>query len=160
MTSSNGIIFRVAGRLCGEFIGPGEFPTQRPVTQNYDVFFVLRLNKQLSKQWWAGDLRRYRSHYDVTVMGAMTMNKKMSDKVTQDIGIFSGLRWLISNEMAYTIYIYVSTLLISNISKKVNIHSNWHSKMYLYIKHNKSANGAGLYPPTESVLSTCCRCDQ
>ena len=25
-------------------------------------------------------------------MGAMTMNKKMSDKVTQDIGFFSGLR--------------------------------------------------------------------
>ena len=25
---------------------PGEFPTQRPVTQIFDVFFDLRLNKQ------------------------------------------------------------------------------------------------------------------
>ena len=29
---------------------PGEFPTQRPVTWSFDVFFDLRLNKRLSKQ--------------------------------------------------------------------------------------------------------------
>ena len=55
MTSSNGNIFRVTGPLCGEFTGPGEFPAQRPVTQSFDVFFHLRLNKRLSKQpwgWW------------------------------------------------------------------------------------------------------------
>ena len=45
-----GNIFRVPGPLCGEFIGPGEFPTQRPVTRNFDVFFDLRLNKRLNKQ--------------------------------------------------------------------------------------------------------------
>ena len=53
MTSSNGNIFRVTGPLCGEFTGPGEFPTQRPVTQSFDVFFDLRLNKRLSKQPWS-----------------------------------------------------------------------------------------------------------
>ena len=55
MTSSNGNIFRVTGPLCGEFTGPGEFPTHRPVTRRFDVFFDLRLNKRLSKQpwgWW------------------------------------------------------------------------------------------------------------
>ena len=30
----------------------GEFPTQRPVTRSSDVFFDLRLNRQLNKQWW------------------------------------------------------------------------------------------------------------
>ena len=45
---------------------PGEFPAQRPVTRSFDVFFDLRLN--MSKQSWAGDLRRYRTHYDVIVM--------------------------------------------------------------------------------------------
>ena len=33
----------------------GEFPTQRPVTRTFDVFFDLRPNKHLSKQsrgWW------------------------------------------------------------------------------------------------------------
>ena len=34
---------------------PGEFPAQRPVTQNFNVFIDLRLIKRLSKQsrgWW------------------------------------------------------------------------------------------------------------
>ena len=47
MTSSNGKIFHVTGPLCGEFTGPGEFPTQRPVTRSFDVYFDLRLNKRL-----------------------------------------------------------------------------------------------------------------
>ena len=61
MTSSNGNIFRVTDPLCGEFTGPGEFPTQRPVTRSFDVFFDLRLNKRLSKQpwdWWFETLLR------------------------------------------------------------------------------------------------------
>ena len=44
--------FRVAGHLCGEFTGPGEFPTQRPVARSFDIFFNLRLNNRLSKQSW------------------------------------------------------------------------------------------------------------
>ena len=32
---------------------PGEFPAQRPMTRNFDVFFDLRPNKWLSKQWWS-----------------------------------------------------------------------------------------------------------
>ena len=55
MTSSNENIFRITGPLCGEFSSPGEFPTQRPVTLSFDVFFDQRLNKRLSKQpggWW------------------------------------------------------------------------------------------------------------
>ena len=55
MTSSpNGNIFRVTGHWCEEFTG--EFPTQRPVTRSFDVFFDLHLNKRLSKQswgWWS-----------------------------------------------------------------------------------------------------------
>ena len=50
MTSSNGNIFRVTGPMSGEFTGPDEFPTQRPVTQSFNVFFDLRLNKRLGKQ--------------------------------------------------------------------------------------------------------------
>ena len=46
----------------------GEFHAQRPMTRSFDVFFDLRLNKRLSKQSWACDLRRHRAHYDVIVM--------------------------------------------------------------------------------------------
>ena len=35
------------------------FPSQRPVTQSFDDFFDLHLNK-----WYAGDLRRHHTHYD------------------------------------------------------------------------------------------------
>ena len=31
---------------------PGEFPTQRPVTRSFDVYFDLRPNKRLCKQSW------------------------------------------------------------------------------------------------------------
>ena len=55
MTPSNENIFRVTG-LC-EGISPvtGEFPSQRPVTRSFDVFFGLPLNKRLNKhsiRWW------------------------------------------------------------------------------------------------------------
>ena len=52
MTSSNGNIFRVTGPLYGEFTVTGEFPSQRPVTRSFDVFFDLCLKKRLSKQSW------------------------------------------------------------------------------------------------------------
>ena len=42
--------------LCaGNSPATGEFSAQRPVTESFDVFFDLRLNKRLSKQsrgWW------------------------------------------------------------------------------------------------------------
>ena len=58
MTSSNGNNFRVTGPLCGEFTGPGEFPTQRPVTRSFDVFFDVRLNHVTS--------HHTTSHYIIT----------------------------------------------------------------------------------------------
>ena len=39
--------------LCvGNSPATGEFPTQRPVTRSFGVFFDLRLNKRLAKQSW------------------------------------------------------------------------------------------------------------
>ena len=53
---------------------PGEFPTQRPVTQSFDVFFDLGLNKRLNKQswgWWfetpSCSLWRHRNGADRTI---------------------------------------------------------------------------------------------
>ena len=43
----------------------GEFPTQRPLTRSFDVFFDPRLNKRLSEQSWG---RWYNDHYDVIIM--------------------------------------------------------------------------------------------
>ena len=46
----------------------GEFPSQKPVTRNFDVLFDLHLNKRLSKQPWGWKLRRHGAHYDVILM--------------------------------------------------------------------------------------------
>ena len=57
MTSSNGNMFRVTGFCAGNSLATagnspvnGEFSSHRPVTRSFDVFFDLRLNRQLSKQ--------------------------------------------------------------------------------------------------------------
>ena len=57
MTSSNGNMFRVTGFCAGNSTMTAgnspvtdEFPSHRPVTRSFDVFFDLRLNKGLSKQ--------------------------------------------------------------------------------------------------------------
>ena len=45
----------------------GEFPSKRPVTRSCGVFFDLRVNKGWVNNRGAGDLRRYRTHYDLIV---------------------------------------------------------------------------------------------
>ena len=47
MTSSNENIFRVTGPLWGESPVTDGFPSQRPVTRSFDVFFDLRLSIRL-----------------------------------------------------------------------------------------------------------------
>ena len=45
--------FSVLLAICaGKSLVTGEFPAQRPVTRSFDIFFDLRLNKRLRKQWW------------------------------------------------------------------------------------------------------------
>ena len=64
MTSSNGNIFRVTGHLCGEFTGPRWIPRTKPVMFSLICVWI---NDWVNNRE-AGVLRRYRAHYDVTVM--------------------------------------------------------------------------------------------
>ena len=52
MTSSNGTFSALLALCAGNSPVTGEFPTQRPVTRSFNVFFDIRLNKRLSKQSW------------------------------------------------------------------------------------------------------------
>ena len=52
---------------------PGEFPTQRPVKQSFDVFFDLHRNNGWVNNGEAGDLRHHRAHYDVIVMNCQEL---------------------------------------------------------------------------------------
>ena len=61
--------FAVLLPLCaGNSSVTGEFPSQRPVTRSFDVFFDLRMKSGWANNRDAGDLRRHHAHYDVTVM--------------------------------------------------------------------------------------------
>ena len=46
----------------------GEFPSQKPLTRSFDIFFDLRLKNRWANKRGAGDLRRHRAHYDVIEM--------------------------------------------------------------------------------------------
>ena len=52
MTSSNEKQSALLALCAGNSPVTGEFPSQSPVTQSFDDFFDLRLNKQLRKQSW------------------------------------------------------------------------------------------------------------
>ena len=82
MTSSNGNIFRVTCLYAGNSPVTSEFSAQRWVTRSFDVFFDLRLNKRLSKQSEARDLRRHRAHYDVIVMSKTYVFQLYDDVMT------------------------------------------------------------------------------
>ena len=71
MTSLNGYIYRVTGRLWGPMAVTGGFPSRRPVTRRFDVFYYLHLYAWTNNWEYtadAGDLRRHRANYDVIVM--------------------------------------------------------------------------------------------
>ena len=50
ITLSNGIIFRITGPCEENPPVTGRFPSQRPVTQSFNIFFDRRQNKRLSRQ--------------------------------------------------------------------------------------------------------------
>ena len=54
--------------LCGELIGTGEFPAQRPMTRSFMFSLICACINGWVKNREAGDLRRHRAHYDVIVM--------------------------------------------------------------------------------------------
>ena len=65
----------------------GEFPTQRPVARSFDVFFDLRLNKQLSKQswgWWFETPSRplWRQYNDISLSNGFTGRDVLSAPYT------------------------------------------------------------------------------
>ena len=93
MTSSNGDIFRVTGHLCGEFIGPPlcEFPTQRPVTRSFEFSLICVWINGWVNNGEAGDLRRYRTHYDVTVMDISYYH----DDIDRSVHVKSAPTWWI-----------------------------------------------------------------
>ena len=69
----------------------GEFPSQRPVTRSFDVFFDLRVNKRLSNQSWGWRFetpsRSLWRHCDVTL--CFHFCKSRPAVTYEDVGVTS-----------------------------------------------------------------------
>ena len=68
MTSSNGNIFRVTGPLRGEITGHRCIPNTKASDAELWCFFICAWINAWVNNREAGDLRRHRAHYGVTVM--------------------------------------------------------------------------------------------
>ena len=68
MTSSNGNIFHVTGPLCGEFTRPGDSPHKGQWRGALMFSLICARMSDWVNNREAGDLRRHRGHYDVSVM--------------------------------------------------------------------------------------------
>ena len=83
--SSNGNIFALLALCAGNSPVTGEFPSQRPVTQSFDVFFDLCLNKRLGKQswgwWFEMPLRPLWHHCNVSIRPKGTNLSEMTIKI-------------------------------------------------------------------------------
>ena len=79
--------------------GNSPVPVQRPVTRSVDIFFDLpRINGWVNNRE-AGDLRRHRAHYDVTVMFAQTVPGNIQNHYNQ-MGVQT-LYFLIWGKISY-----------------------------------------------------------
>ena len=94
MTSSNGNIFRVTGHLCGELTGPQWIPRIKGQWRGALMFYLIcaRINDWVNN-CEAGDLRRYRTHYDVIVMICGNDNNQQLSCITWEIVAARQLRF-------------------------------------------------------------------
>ena len=79
MMSSNGNISPLLAFYEGNSPVNGEFPSRKPVTRSFDVFFDLRLNKRLSKQprrrWLGTPSRSLWCHCNLYEIARHVLNK-------------------------------------------------------------------------------------
>ena len=109
---------------------PGEFPTQRPVTRSFDVFFDLRPNKRLSKQWWGwwfetqscplwrhynGEASYYDKMYAMLLTSTInTVMVNMKSSMMQKVDIYT---WLTNTNLHLKLFSSISSMLRSRLLK-------------------------------------------
>ena len=96
----------------------GDFPSQRPVTRSFDVFFYLHLNKRLSKQIETplGSLWRHRNDRCLTQRGGEKdkFNRRFLNHVSFTVGSGQDVvtpvmckQWKLPQSCISNIYIYI-----------------------------------------------------
>ena len=107
----------------------GDFPAQRPVTRNFDIFFDLHLNKPLS------NLRPHRAHYDVTVMARMWRLSLFSSftpyNITFPFGTFINTCMLCNTYWYWCLQLHVEGVIICLHFTHVYFHNTLTSSTYI-----------------------------
>ena len=97
MMSSNGNIFRVTGHLCGEFTGDRGIPGTKASDAEHWCFLWSAWMDGWVNNHEAGDLRRHRAHYDVTVM--ILLQHRCGDVTWPSYHIRSPTTWLFVQQL-------------------------------------------------------------
>ena len=132
MPSSNGNIFRVTGHLCGEFTGLRWIP--RTKASDAELWCFLWSASLIWINGWvnnreAGDLRRYRIHYDVTVMWKSIVTLVFTKKVNRRLCCREAWRNVFNHSRTLWYYtglsvaILPSTGQVSKLLEVCNTHS-------------------------------------
>ena len=102
LTSSNESISALPAGCVGNWPGTGRFPSQRPVTQSFGVFFDLRLNKRLSKQsrrrWFETPSRSLWRHSNDIVQNVVLFSNVHNEFLHES----SPKQWIFSQHCIYT----------------------------------------------------------
>ena len=118
MTSSNRTFSALLALCAGNSAVTGEFPSQRPVTRNFDVFFDLHLNGWANNRD-AGYLSRHHAYYDVIVM------------------ILRGSIACVLNRYNRSVCVLVQWTAIfkNNITEQLHLMFKWHAVSVMNILH-------------------------
>ena len=136
MTSSNGNIFRVTGHLCGEFTGLRWIPHTKDSEAEFWCFsLICTWTNGWVNNGEAGDLRRHRAHYNVSVMVTCCADRVYIDFVQTAlllVGPNPILNYLCTNGLSAWsrivrlkstdyLMIVICTLIIPVISEWINV---------------------------------------
>ena len=132
----------------------GKFPTQRPVTRSFDVFFDLRLNKRLSKQswgWWfetpSHTLWRHRRHMVLLLFSCHFYCSYVGN--TKDFFIFSRVTSLeLYNQVTVTqmdmdktdLYLITNNAKMRGMRKLLRMNGTWNMLAYAVQEGETSVN--------------------
>ena len=115
MTSSKGNLFRVTGHLCGEFTGHHKGQWRRALMFSLICVWI---NVWVNNRE-AGDLRRYRTHYDVTVIRFCRLNESFQVAYFRAKKINVGEAVFLFKQL---LFLYVSTTVYVFLFFSWNLH--------------------------------------
>ena len=125
----------------------GGFPSQRPVARSFDVFFDLHLNDAWANTRDAGDLRRHRAHYDVTVIYSIHTRNDIgaANNACRGLSTFSYTPFAKSNGRFFS-DIKINMMPLSNLYdfrgvRKMHARVHFRCKIYWILALTRSSPG-------------------